>query len=101
MIVYNVTLNVEDEIHEEWIEWMKTKHIPDVMNTGYFLESKIMHLLTRQPGETGKTYSIQYICENMKDLEEYQEKCAPELQKEHSDKFEGKFVSFRTLMETV
>ena len=41
MIIYNVTVNVEAEIHNDWISWMKEVHIPDVMNTGYFLENKM------------------------------------------------------------
>ena len=41
MIIYNVTVNIEDDVHEDWITWMKTTHIPEVMSTGYFLENKI------------------------------------------------------------
>ena len=41
MIIYNVTVSLVDQtIHEEWLNWMKTKHIPDVMNTGCFLSNK-------------------------------------------------------------
>ncbi|MEO8448027.1 MAG: DUF4286 family protein, partial [bacterium] len=28
MILYNVTVNVDDSVHDEWLEWMKTIHIP-------------------------------------------------------------------------
>ena len=39
-IIYNVTVNIDDSVHDEWLEWMQTQHIPDVMSTGYFLEKK-------------------------------------------------------------
>ena len=99
MIIYNVTVNVENDIREEWLQWMKTKHIPDVMATGYFTENKICKVLVDE--EQGTTYSIQYTAANMKDLEEYQRDHAPRLQKDHADKYAGKFVAFRTLLEIV
>ena len=99
MIIYNVTINIENDVREEWLAWMKSSHIPDVMKTGYFLENKICKVLVEE--EQGTTYSIQYTCANMKDLEEYRQLHAPRLQKEVADKFPNKFVAFRTLLEVV
>ena len=46
MIIYNVTVSLVDTtIQEDWLHWMKTKHIPDVMNTGCFLGNKICRLM--------------------------------------------------------
>lgn len=101
MIIYNVTVNIDDSVHDEWIKWMKIKHIPDVMNTGLFIEHKICKVLTTHEGETGTTYAIQYTCESMDDLEEYQNNHAPKLQEEHTKKYKDKFVAFRTLLELV
>ena len=101
MIIYNVTVNIADDVHAEWLNWMKTKHIPDVMATGYFLENKIAKVLTTQEDETGHTYAIQYTCNSMADLDEYQEKFAAALQKEHTARYDGKFAAFRTLLEVV
>lgn len=99
MIIYNVTINIENDVREEWLQWMKAKHIPDVMATGYFLENKICKVLVDE--EQGTTYSIQYTCPSMDDLKEYQAKHAPRLQKEVADKYANKFVAFRTLLEIV
>lgn len=101
MIIYNVTVNIEDEVHLDWLNWMKTTHIPDVMKTGFFLENKMCKVLSTQEDETGHTYAIQYTCANMDDLEEYQAKHAPALQKDHLERYQGKFVAFRTLLEIV
>jgi hypothetical protein len=97
MIIYNVTVNVENDVREEWLEWMKTVHIPDVMATGYFIENKICKVLVDE--EQGTTYSIQYTAANMKDLEEYQKLHSPRLQKEVAARYPNKFVAFRTLLE--
>jgi hypothetical protein len=96
MYIYNVTVNIEDDIHDEWLAWMKETHIPDVMGTGMFLGNKMLEVMV--DGENGRTYSIQYEVKDMETLALYQEVYAPKLQQEHIDKFENKFVSFRTLL---
>ena len=99
MIIYNVTVKVENDIHEEWLSWMKTKHIPDVLQTGYFSENRILKVLTGE--EDGHTYSIQYKAPSMKHYELYQQLCAPALQQEHAEKYRNKFVAFRTLLQEI
>jgi hypothetical protein len=99
MIIYNVTVNIEHDVHDEWLKWMKTEHIPDVMKTGFFIENRICKVLVDE--EQGITYSIQYTAPDMQALETYQRDHAPRLQKEHSDRFANKFVAFRTLLEVV
>jgi hypothetical protein len=98
MILYNVTINLDEEVHQEWLEWMKNKHIPDVMNTGCFVESKICRI---HSDDEGVTFAVQYLCENMNTYESYRDNFAQALQKEHIDKFHGKFAAFRTLLEIV
>ncbi len=99
MIIYNVTVKVDHEVREDWLNWMKTKHIPDVMETGFFLDNKLYRVMIDE--QDGVTYSVQYSCASLADLEEYQEKYAPALQKEHSLRYQNKFVAFRTLLEKV
>lgn len=99
MIVYSVTVNVDEEIHQDWLAWMKNKHIPDVIATGIFTEYRMLRVISRNDGEEGTSYNIQYSCPSMADLHQYQAKHAPALQKEHSDRYENKFVAFRTLLE--
>ena len=99
MIIYNVTVNIDDSIHYEWLMWMKEIHIPEVMATGCFIENKICRILVNE--ESGTSYSIQYFCKNMDDLKVYQEKFAPGLQKKHADRYKDKFVAFRTLLEVI
>lgn len=101
MIVYNVTVNVDEAVHEEWLQWMKTKHIPDVMATGMFTDHTILRLLSRQEDETGVTYAIQYKCKDMATYERYQREFAPALQADTLRLYEGKFAAFRTLLEVV
>ena len=73
MIIYNVTINIENDVQDTWVTWMKETHIPQVMATGFFTTFSFNKLLSRQEDETGTTKRL----------------------------FEGKFVAFRTLMEKV
>ncbi len=100
MIIYNVTINIDDSVHSEWLQWMQDIHIPDVMRTGIFSENRILKLIGDEDSG-GHTYAIQYTCANMDKYNYYQENFAPELQKTHSDKYKDKFVAFRTLLEVV
>ncbi|MES2559298.1 MAG: DUF4286 family protein [Bacteroidota bacterium] len=99
MIIYNVTINIEDDAHDAWVTWMKETHIPMVMDTGLFVEYSFSKLLSRQEDETGTTYVIQYLANTMADYEKYQTEHAPALQAETRKYFDGKFVAFRSLME--
>jgi hypothetical protein len=101
MIVYNVTVNVEDSIHQDWLNWMQQKHLSDVMNCGLFTSYRMLKLLSRQEDETGTTYAIQYTCKTMADYERYQSEFAPSLQADGMQKFGGKFIAFRTLLEEI
>jgi hypothetical protein len=100
MILYSVTVNIDHDVHEEWLHWMRTQHVPEVMATGLFVESKMLRLLN-EFDNGGITYSFQYYLKSMEDYIRYENDHAPRLQTEHARKYDGKFVTFRTLLEVV
>lgn len=99
MFIYNVTVNISDDIHNEWVQWMRQKHIPDVMRTGCFVDSQMVKVLYVE--DEGHTYSMQYKFLEMADMERYQKEFAPELQAEHTAKFKDKYAAFRTLLQVI
>ena len=101
MILYNVTINVEQSVETEWLAWMRTEHMLDVLNTGMFATAKIFRLLAVEQSEGTATYAVQYFAETMEKYQHYQEEFAAALQQEAQQKFGSKTVSFRTLMEEV
>jgi len=100
MIIYNVTVNIDNSVHDDWLEWMQRVHIPEVMLTGFFLENRIYKVLA-DDDSGGTTYSIQYVCSGMKEYEQYRDIFAPALQAQHSNRYKDKFVAFRTLLEVI
>lgn len=101
MIVYSVTVSIDEDVHDDWLQWMKEDHIPKVMATGHFEEYRMMRVISHQGEKEGISYNIQYDCESMARLHQYQAQEAPRLQAEHTERYEGKFAAFRTLLEKV
>ena len=101
MILYNVTVNIDSDVENDWIQWMKETHIPEVMDTGFFTEYRMLKMLTEDPDETGKTYAIQYSAETLDHLEDYLNTAAPKLQKASIIRYGTKMAAFRTVLEEV
>ncbi len=100
MILYNVTITVDKDVHEDWLRWMRATHIPDVMSTGMFKSYRISRLIGHDH-EDAEIYSIQYLVQDMPTLVRYQSDFAPALQKDVRDRYDGKFAAFRTVMELI
>ena len=99
MLIYNVTINIDENVADEWVQWMKKTHMPEVVATGCFTESRLCRVFGEEQG--GRTYAAQYHCINISDFDRYQREFAPGLQTQTKEKYEGKFAAFRTLMEIV
>lgn len=97
-VIYNVTVQPDEDIATEWLEWMKNIHIPEVMETGCFTSSRICRMVIPAP-EGGSSFTIQYTCTNMAILQRYQAIHAPRLQKDHIERYKDRFVAFRTIVE--
>jgi hypothetical protein len=98
MLIYNVTVGIDKAIENDWLQWMKAKHIPEVMKTGMFVDSKIYKVLHDQEDGT-VSFSIQYFSESIEQVMQYLDVYAPALRDDHQKKFEH--VAFRTLLEQV
>ncbi|HMB64851.1 MAG TPA: DUF4286 family protein [Eudoraea sp.] len=100
MYIYNVTINIDESVHEQWLLWMKESHIPDVLATGKFTSAKMCKVLAEE--ETGGiTYAIQYATPDKETLERYYKEDADRLRQDFMDHFAGKFVAFRTELQIV
>jgi len=100
MVLYNVTIKVDPEIEDSWVEWMKDVHIPDVMRTGYFSRHFFWKLVGDQDLDQ-HTYAIQYHCRNIEALTQYVQNEAPRLRQDVGRKFGKRYIAFRTVLEEV
>lgn len=100
MIIYNITIKVDFSIHNEWLNWMKEKHLPKVMETGMFLSNRLCRLIDPVDND-GFTYAIQYFAKDISKIRSYKNDCAPSLNKEHQTLFGDKAVFFKTLLKVI
>lgn len=100
MIIYNVTLNIDESIHDAWLQWMQEKHIQEVVDTGCFVSARLVRVLVDEE-MGGITYSVQYYANTKEDLERYRKEFAPALQQEGMQLFGDKMLAFRTDLEVI
>ncbi|SHJ56569.1 protein of unknown function [Arenibacter nanhaiticus] len=100
MYIYNVTTNIEEAIHEDWLSWMKKSHIPEMLATGKFSKALMTRVLIEED-MGGVTYSVQYTTDSKETLQRYIDEDADLLRRKCEELFAGKFVSFRTELEIV
>ena len=99
MIIYNVTINIQESIHDKWLLWMNQEHIPAMLETGKFSKALLTRVLVEEE-MGGLTYSVQYTAKNRQDLEDYYNNYAEKLRAQGAA-FAGKFVAFRTELQII
>jgi hypothetical protein len=99
MIVYNDTIILDETVREEWLNWIKTVHIPAIMATGCFSSYKILTVID-SPNE-GVTFCIQYNADDIHQFQQFYMNHLHKFQAIHQDQFPEKFVMFNTLMEVI
>ena len=99
MYIYNVTINIDESVHHDWLLWMKEEHIPAMLATGKF-QKALMTRIQIEEEMGGITYSVQYRTDSKETLQKYYQEDAEKLRAQ-SNIFEGKFVVFRTELEVI
>ncbi|HEY8398489.1 MAG TPA: DUF4286 family protein [Flavihumibacter sp.] len=100
MYIYNVTIQVTWDIHERWLNWMTSTHMPEVVATGCFTGSRLLRLV--EVDETdGPTYAAQYTAESKAAYNRYIMNFAELLRKKSFDAWGDKFIAFRSVMQQV
>ena len=99
MYIYNVTINIDESAHSEWLVWIQ-EHIQDVLATGRFVSAKLTQVLVEED-MGGVTYSVQYTSPTREDLDEYYRVDAPKLRGDGLKRFADKMVAFRTELKVV
>lgn len=64
MMIYEINATVSLELIEKYEDYMKIRHIPDLMRTGYFLSAEMSR------AEEGR-YRIRYELRDQETLEQY------------------------------
>jgi hypothetical protein len=98
-IIFNVTVNVSEEIHDSWLAWMRETHIREVLDTGLFTRATLMRVHAFEKG--GLTYAVQYVAESMQNYDRYLQEYAPALRAKTESLYGDQVHAFRTMLEVV
>ena len=99
MIIYSVTIVIQAGVESKWVDWMNKVHVPDVLRTGCFAECDFYKVLGADGDE--QTYVLQYRCRSLEEYHRYRDNFAPALQKDHTERFSGRFRGSRQLLEEI
>ena len=80
MIIYEITAVVREDLIEKYEKYMRGRHIPDLLATGFFRGAKF----TRAAPDR---YRIQYEARSAEALEEYLKRDAPRLRADFAEHF--------------
>lgn len=100
MIIYNVTVNIDNSVHDQWLKWMQEKHIANMLATGKFTSARLVKVVVDEAME-GKTYSVQFVTDSKETLQQYYTEDAPRLREEGQALFGDRMIAFRTELEHI
>ena len=100
MLIYNITIKVNNAIAKEWLKWQLEEHIKDIMSTGLFDQYKFFRLLEQDDTE-GPTFVFQFYTTDREKYDQYIHEHAPMLRENALKKWGDGFIAFRSLLEAV
>ena len=96
-IIYNVTIKLNPGIEQDWIHWMETEHMPEVMLTGQFDQCRLFQLMEPQD-EEGPTYVAQYSTDDLTRYQRYIDEFSSALREKGYARFGNQFIAFRSVL---
>ncbi len=100
MFLYNITIKVDNHILQQWLQWQKEEHIPEIMATDLFIENKFLRLLDQDDTDSA-TFVVQYLTDKKEKYDKYLNEYASLFRGKAFEKGENNFVAFRTLMQVI
>ncbi|MEO7800874.1 MAG: DUF4286 family protein [Ginsengibacter sp.] len=100
MIVHNLSVKVDHQIEEAWLQWQQEEHIAEILKTQLFIDCKIFKLLNLEE-DRSSTYIIQLSTDDRKKYELYQSKYAEDQRLKAFKKWGNAFIAYGTLMQQV
>lgn len=100
MIIYNVTIKIDWSIAEDWLEWMQSEYVPNMLATGCFEKHQLLRLLEVDELD-GPTYAAQYYTSTLSNYDNFLQHYAQNFKNNLRDKWGEKYFDFSTIMQVV
>jgi hypothetical protein len=99
MILYNITVIIEEAIEAEWLTWINEEFIPNALSSNLLVSNRLLKVID-SPNE-GVTYCLQFISDSLENYQEFTNTYANNLLSTHTRQFENRSVFFSTAMEFI
>ncbi len=100
MIIFNTTYSVSDKVYGSFLKWVKEKHVPGMINSGYFSESVVTRVLSDEIDE-GSAISIQLKADSIDAVNQWKSEYGDLFQMEISSLFSVEVLYFSTFLEVI
>ena len=99
MILYNITVIIEEAIEAEWLTWINQEFIPNALSSNLLVSNRLLKVID-SPNE-GITYCLQFISDSIENYLEFTNTYSNNLLSTHTRQFENRSVLFSTAMEFI
>ena len=97
--VYNISFQIDPNMQEQWVLWMKSKFIPMIIATDCFVDHKFYELAITQ--DQAPTYTLQLFAQTPEKLTQYQDTHSTVLLDEMQASWGEQCFHFVTTMQIV
>src|SRR5690625_6421158 len=70
MYIYNITTNIDESVHDTWLEWMKETYIPAMIATGKFIKALMTQVQVNEE-MGGISYAVQYTAKSQDEIQAF------------------------------
>lgn len=95
MVTYIVHLMVRHEVYSDYVEWLNTEHIPDVLTCPGFLGAEMCLRKGGNMEASSKDVKILYKIKDEEHLKLYMTEYAMKMREKGLEKFPGQFSAHR------
>ncbi|MFR9165268.1 MAG: DUF4286 family protein [Dysgonomonas sp.] len=100
MLIYNTTFHVEDEVQEQFVDFIRNVYIKEAMRTDMLSDPRFTKIHP-QHEQNGNSFSLQFKVEDQEVLNLWQSVLGNKLHKIIISEFGGRVMGFVTLMDEI
>lgn len=94
MVIYEVSLEVDSQIYQAYLDWLKKIHIPEVLESPGFLKAELLFQPETSALNSPVIRSLYYV-DSQESLKNYLEKRAPALRASGVERWGDRFKAQR------
>lgn len=99
MLIYNTTFQVDDEVNDNFLIWIKESYMPEIEKHGALKAARLCRVLSHR--DDGSCYSLQWEVDDSAALHRWHREQGAKLNEELKKIFKDKVVGFPTLLEVM